>query len=100
MKLNIQGRVNLLFIGIILLFGLVLGFYFVNHETAALNAELNERGNLLLNSLSVSSEYPILIKDKESISRIVEGTLTESAVVYCKIEDKKGTALAEKGVKG
>jgi signal transduction histidine kinase/CheY-like chemotaxis protein len=99
MRLGIARKVNLLCIGAILFLGLLLGYYFSQHEVRALNSELEERATVLLNSISTSSEYLILIRDKEAISRLVEGVLKQKDVVFCRIEDMDGTLLFEEGSK-
>jgi PAS domain S-box-containing protein len=99
MRLGVNKKVNLLSISVILLSGLLLGFYFIRHETRALNSELDERADVLLNSLSINSEYPILIRDREAISRLVKGMLTQKDVAFCRIEDMEGTLLFQEGSK-
>lgn len=97
MRLGIARKVNLLCIGAILFLGLLLGYYFSQHEVRALNSELEERATVLLNSLNANSEYPILIRDREAISRIAKGVLIQKDVVFCRIEDMDGTLLFEEG---
>jgi PAS domain S-box-containing protein len=97
MRLGIDKKVNLLCVGVILFLGLLLGYYFIRHEIHALNSELEERAAVLLSSLSTSSEYPILIGDREAISRLVKGVLTQKDVVFCKIEDIDGALLFKEG---
>jgi PAS domain S-box-containing protein len=99
MRFGIDKKVNLLSIGIILFLGFLLGFYFIQHETRALNSELNERAAVLLSSLSTTCEYPILIRDRETISRVVKGVLSQKDVAFCRIEDTDGTLLFQEGSK-
>jgi two-component system sensor histidine kinase/response regulator len=99
MRLSIDKKVNLLCVGAILFLGLLLGYYHVRHEIGGLNSELEERTALLLNSLNTSSEYPILIRNREAISRLVKGVLAQKDVVFCRIEDMDGTLLFEEGSK-
>ncbi|MCK4224314.1 MAG: response regulator [candidate division Zixibacteria bacterium] len=99
MRFGIDKKVNLLSVGVILFLGLILGYYFIRHETRALNTELDERATVLINSLATSCEYPILIRDREAISRLVKGVLTQKDVVFCRIEDMDGTVLYEGGIK-
>ncbi len=99
MRLGVAKKVNLLSIGIVLLLGSLLGYYFIRHETRALNSELDERAFVLLNSLSANSEYPILIRDREAISRLAKGILTQKDVAFCRIEDIDGILLFQEGSK-
>jgi len=97
--MSINKKVNLLSVSLILFLGLLLGFYFIRHEADVLNAELDERTAVLLNSLTTNSEYPILIRDREAISRLAKGILTQRDVAFCRIEDIDGTVLFEGGRK-
>ena len=99
MNLGITKKVTVLSIGVILFLGLFLCFYFSRHETRALSSELNERATVLLNSLSTQSEYPILIRDREAISRLAKGVLAQKDVVFCRIAYSEGTLLFEEGSK-
>lgn len=99
MRVSINQKVNLLSVSLILSLGLLLGFYFIRHEANALNAELNERVAVLLNSLTTNSEYPILIRDREAISKLAKGILTQRDVAFCRIEDIDGAVLFEGGTK-
>ncbi|MFH1540774.1 MAG: histidine kinase dimerization/phospho-acceptor domain-containing protein, partial [Elusimicrobiota bacterium] len=97
MQFGITKKINLLFISVIIFLAVVLGFYFLQHESRALKIELNERISALLDSLSVNSEYPVLIKDKEAISKLVKTILTQKDIIFCRIEDESGTLLFEAG---
>ena len=99
MKFGIDTKVSLLSVGIILIFGFSLGFYFIQNETQALSRELDERAIVLLNSLSVNCEYPVLIGDQETISRLINGVMAQKDVVFCRIEDKQGDLLFQAGSK-
>jgi PAS domain S-box-containing protein len=99
MRVGIDKKVNLVSVSVILILGSFLGFYFIQHETRALNSELDERATVLLNSLSANSEYPILIRDRAAISRLAKGVLTQKDVAFCRIEDIDGTLLLEGGSK-
>jgi len=99
MRVSVNQKVNLLSVSLILSLGSLLGFYFIRHEADALNAELNERAAVLLNSLTTNSEYPILIRDREEISRLAKGILTQRDVAFCRIEDIDGAVLFEGGTK-
>ncbi len=99
MRVGIARKVSLLCVGAILFLGSLIGYYQVRHEIDGLNSELEERAAILLNSLNASSEYPILIRDREAISRLVKGILTQKDVAFCRIEDMDGILLFEEGTK-
>ena len=97
MKFSIVRKVNLLSICVILIFGLMLSLYFIRQETHALDIELGERVTVLLNSLSYSCEYPVLINDKDTIANLIKGVLSQKDIVYCKIEDKNKVLIYQEG---
>jgi PAS domain S-box-containing protein len=97
MNFSIVRKVNLLSISVILIFGLMLSLYFIRQETHALNFEMNERMMVLLNSLSYSCEYPVLINDKETTANLIKGVLSQKDIVYCKIEDKNKGLIYQEG---
>src|SRR5437773_11132678 len=99
MKFYISRKVSLLAITITVVFGTLLWVYFVKSYTQALKFELDERASGILNNLSVNSEYPVLIRDKQTIARLGRGVLAQKDVVYCRIEGADGTVLFEEGDK-
>lgn len=98
MNLSIVKKVNLLSVCIILVFGPLLGWYFIRHESNALRAEMDERASVILDSLAISSEYPVLINDQESIARLVKGVLKQKDVVFCRVENQNGELLFQEGI--
>lgn len=99
MKFGIATKVNLLYFCVITIFTFLLGFYFIQHEKHTLNLELDERVNSLISNLSINSEYPVLIRDHDAISKLAGGILAQKDVVFCKIVDKNGAALVQYGSK-
>lgn len=99
MRIGIDKKI----IGLVLLVIIVLGsfftFYFINQEKKALLIELDERANTLLNSIINSCEYPVLISDQESISKIARGAMKQKDVVSCEVENKSGTILFQESRK-
>ncbi len=87
MIIGINRKVILLTFGIILFFGFALGYYIIRYQTRILKLELDERINVLLNNLSTISEYPILIRDRESIIRLTKGVMSQKDIVFCRVED-------------
>ncbi len=97
MKLNLGTKLAMLTAAIILFVGASLGVYFIQHESSILWQEMNERADLLLDSLEVSCEYPILTRHTESLNKIVDNAMKQKDVIYCRISDAQGIVLAEAG---
>jgi len=97
MKIGIIDKVTLLSATGILLLGILLGVYSIQHETKALNAALDERAMVLLNSLSANSEYPLRLRDQAALDRLVNGVFRQRDVVLCEIEDDQGSVVSGAG---
>jgi len=97
MKIGIIDKVTLLSATGILLLGILLGVYFIRHETRALNAALDERAMVLVNSLSANSEYPLRLRDRAALDRLVNGVFQQRDVVLCEIEDDGGAVISGAG---
>jgi len=61
MKIGISKKIILLFILLVIILGAALGFYSLKHQKKIILLEFDERVKVLLSSLAVSSEYPVLI---------------------------------------
>jgi PAS domain S-box-containing protein len=99
MRLGIAGKLVLFAITLIVAATIFLGWFFVRHEMGAINTELEERANTILNNLAHNSEYSILVGDREAITRFLEGVIREKDVAYAIVEDKKGEIIAQAGEK-
>ena len=97
MKFGIAAKVNFMTTAIILFASLILGIYFIRHETRALNYELDERAHLLVHNLSVNLEYPILRGDKKTIIRLMDNVLVQKDVVFALVESVNGDIIYQKG---
>ncbi len=97
MKFGIARKIDLLMIGVIVTFGFLLGFYFIQEQKKTLNAELNVRMEALITNLSINSEYPVLVKDRIAIARLVKGMLAQKDIIYCRIEDENSQVLYQDG---
>jgi PAS domain S-box-containing protein len=97
MRLGINIKLNLLFVGTILLLVAFLSSYFIRQETMALSTELNERAEVLLSCLSDNVEFPLLAGNVDALERIAERTLSQKNVIYCRVEGKGGGVLFERG---
>lgn len=95
MRYGIYTKIILLVLGIILLFSMALGYYVISYQTRFLKHELKERVTILINNLSLLCEYPLMIKDKDAIAKLVNGVLTNKDIIYCRIEDNNGKVFYE-----
>ncbi|HEX9874488.1 MAG TPA: ATP-binding protein [Deferrimonas sp.] len=94
MKLTIDKKVGLFISTLIFTLGATLGFYFVRTQTRAMNYELNERAAEIVADASSHLEYPVLVRDREAITRAVKGILTQKDVVFCRVEGEDGQVLS------
>ncbi|MDY6954417.1 MAG: ATP-binding protein, partial [Thermodesulfobacteriota bacterium] len=84
---------------LIVLLGSVLGSYFLRYQKATLLANFDERAKVLLASLLVSIEYPVLVGDKDALGKMGTTLLRQKDVVFCEIADLDGTVLFQGGTK-
>jgi len=97
MKIGIIDKVTLLSAAGILMLGMLLGVYFIRHETQTLNTALDERALVLLNNLSANSEYPLRQGDRATLDRLVNGVFQQRDVVLCEILDDEGAVISGAG---
>jgi putative nucleotidyltransferase with HDIG domain len=99
MRFGIDKKIIMLVILVIVVLGGFFNYYFLNQEKKALLVELDERANTLLNSIITSCEYPVLISDQESVSKIGRGAMQQKDIVSCEVEDKNGNLLFQENKK-
>lgn len=97
MKFKIAKKVILLFVFSVTILGATLGYYFIKQYKRSAVSELDERAKTMLNSLASYSEYPVMIKDRKAISKIVMDSLKQKDVVFVKIVDDRNNVLSQKG---
>ncbi len=93
MKFNIGTKVHLLIVSLILSLGILLGWYSLHHERRALGAELDERAGVILDSLVLNAEYPLLIGDEELLAKVGRGALEQKDVIACKVLNSENEVL-------
>lgn len=98
MRFSIAQKVNLLSVGIILILGIFLGSYFINHETTVLHFELNERVNVLLSNLALNLEYPVLVRNQNAIAQLGKVILSQKDIIFCRIVDNDSNLLYQEGL--
>lgn len=89
MKFSISRKILLIFVLSIMALGVFLGIYFVRYERLMLLAEFDARTHVLLNSMTLTSEYPVLTGNKDAIEKIGQSILNEQDVAGCVISSDK-----------
>ncbi|MEN8142787.1 MAG: HAMP domain-containing protein, partial [Thermodesulfobacteriota bacterium] len=93
MKVNISTKLSVLIICLIVVFGLLLGWFLVDRETQILSNEMELRARTITRNLAFNSEYGMLVGDVEELKRLVSGVMRESDVVYVELLDQLGTKV-------
>lgn len=106
MKIGLSTKITIFFVLQTLISGLLLGYFLINLQKSTLLEQFDERANLLLDSMAVSSEFPLLMADKTALSKIGNYSLRRRDVVFCQISDssrktmfKEGTTFEKIGLK-
>jgi signal transduction histidine kinase len=82
----------------VLIASLALSYNFIKYSERQLRMGMIERGKSIASGLSHSSEYGLLIEDKEILNRAVMGRLVnEHMLVYAFIRNTSGEVLASYG---
>jgi PAS domain S-box-containing protein len=98
-RIKISSKIILLFILLLVAFGVVLSNYFLKNQKKAMLSEFDIRVKALLGSLATSSEYPVLVGNRESLKKMGKGILQQKDVAFCEIIDKEGDILFRGGSK-
>jgi len=93
MGLGIAKKIIILFVFLVAASGTTLGYFLLQHEHGALLQEFDSRASVLLSSLAVSTEFPVLVGDKHAVEKIGASALTQKDVVFCQIINKEGKIL-------
>lgn len=99
MKLTIDKKVCVFISLLIFALGATLGFYFIRTQTRLLNHGLDDLARHCLNDMAGELEYPVLVRDLETIARKAGSVLREEDIVFCRVEGEKGTVLFQAGRK-
>ena len=100
MKFTISKKAIFLFVVLVAILTLSITAYFIQYYNTTLKKEFDIRANIILSSIVLSSEYPVLIEDMRALEYIGNGVLKQSDVVFCGIQDRNGKILFQDGVKG
>lgn len=99
-RFSIAAKINILAVSLILMVTAFLGWFLIQHETRALTKELDERAGAITNNCAYNSEYGMLVRDKEDLTRLLEGVLKEKDIAYAVIENKEGDVVVQLGQLG
>ena len=97
MKLGISQKIILLFILLVIIMTVGIGTYSVRRERTILLSEFDERARMLLSSVAINSEYPLLVGDIEALDKIGKGILKQRDVIFYAIIDKGGKVVLQGG---
>lgn len=99
MRIGISAKVILLFILLLVIYGVVLSGYFLKHQKDVLLSEFDIRAKALLGSLAASGEYPVLVGNRKALEKMGKGILKQKDVVFCEIMDEEEDILFRGGSK-
>jgi PAS domain S-box-containing protein len=99
MMMSVSKKIILMFTFMLIVMGLALCVYLLSQEKQTLLLEFDRRAKVLLSSLAVSSEYPVLAGDEKMLARIGEGALRQRDVIYCEIRNEQDKVLFQGGKK-
>ncbi len=85
----------MLVVGVILALGISLGVYFTRREAHALKTSQAEHAQLMTTTLASNLQYPVLVRDRPTIERLVAGLLSQPDVVGCRVRDNTGQMIHE-----
>jgi signal transduction histidine kinase len=97
--MRIAHKIILLFVALVMFLLIAVSFFWFNDARKILFSEFDEKIMILIDSLTIAGEYPLLVGNMESLDKIARGTVAQKDVVYCEIRDEKGNALAAFGAK-
>lgn len=98
-KFGISEKLILAAIGLITTLIIIAGFYSLAYQRKILLSEFDEKARILVSSLAVSSEYPVLTGNDKLLNSVGNAVLKQKDVVFCEIKDKDGKVLFEGGSK-
>lgn len=83
-----------LFIGLIIIVTCSgLSWYFVGQQADSLTRSLMDTGTILVKNLAYNSRYSLIIEDRPSLQRFIDGTMDVEEVVYVVLTSHERTPL-------
>ena len=92
--MDLRGRLMWLAMLPVLIFATVWGVYVVRQRAADLEAQLQQRAQLLARQLAVAADYGIFSFNQAALDNIAQGVLRESSVISATIIGAGGRVLA------
>ena len=100
MRLSIATKINM-FIGMLIIVPIIfMGWFFIRHESRAIEKELTLRAESTVANLALNSEMGILVRDEDELTRLLTAVLKGKDFIYAVIESSDGRVLARAGKQG
>ncbi len=98
--MDLRGRLMWLAMLPVLVFAVVWGVYVIRQRAADLEAQLQQRAQLLARQLAVAADYGIFSFNQAALDNIAQGVVRESSVIAATITTTDGYVLASRHVPG
>lgn len=93
-RMDLRGRLMWLAMLPVLVFAVVWGVYVIRQRAADLEAQLQQRAQLLARQLAVAADYGIFSFNQAALDNIAQGVARESSVIAVTITSADGRVLA------
>lgn len=94
LHVDLRGRLMWLAMLPVLVFAVVWGVYVIRQRAADLEAQLQQRAQLLARQLAVAADYGIFSFNQAALDNIAQGVVRESSVIAATITANDGRVLA------
>jgi signal transduction histidine kinase len=91
--LGIQGKFLLLITAVIIAAVFGFSWFFIHHERTVVTEALLKRTKSLATNLAYNSQYGVLARDSQGLTKLASGIAREEDIVYAMVIDKDGTVL-------
>ena len=98
--MDLRGRLMWLAMLPVLVFAVVWGVYVIRQRAADLEAQLQQRAQLLARQLAVAADYGIFSFNQAALDNIAQGVVRESSVIAATIIATDGSVLASRHAPG
>ena len=95
-QMDLRGRLMWLAMLPVLVFALVWGVYVIRQRAADLEAQLQQRAQLLARQLAIAADYGIFSFNQTALNNIAQGVARESSVMAATITASDGRILASR----
>lgn len=94
--MDLRGRLMWLAMLPVLVFAIVWGVYVIRQRAADLEAQLQQRAQLLARQLAIAADYGIFSFNQAALDNIAQGVVRESSVIAATITASDGRVLASR----